>query len=211
MTTLTRRGAFTGALASIAVVGATAAAVAAPSTSPTPAGVSPELSALMAAYDAAGRAYERHEADTVEPLEADAAVRAAALPHTFMRIDGRDQSTANSDSINLAFVLTRDVTAKEKRIYFYQQWRSLLAAHKRRERTKRRILRSPAIVAAIKRQDDLSGVWADAMGAVCHYPAGTAADLHAKLAFMVKHRMFEGVDWGDVLLADAARLTKMEG
>ncbi len=211
MTTLTRRAAFTGAIAVVAVVGTTAVAVAAPPTSPTLAGVSPELLALMTAYDAAGRAYEQYQADIVEPLEADAAIRAAALPHTAMRIDGRDHSTGNSDSVNLAFVLTKDVTAREKRIDFYRRWRAMLAAHKRRERAKRRILRSPAIVAAIKQQDDLSSVWADAMGAVCHYPAGNAADLHAKLAFMVKHRMFEGVNWGDVLLADAARLTKMEG
>lgn len=211
MATLTRRAAFTGAIAGTAVVSTAAVAVAAPSTNPAPVGVSSELSALMAAYDAAGLVYEQHQADIVEPLEADAAIRAAALPHTAMRIDGREHSTANNDSVNLAFVLTKDVTAREKRIYFYQQWRSMLAAHKRRERVKRRILRSPAIIAAIKRQDDLSSVWADAMGAVCHYPASTAADLHAKLAFMVKHRMFEGINWGEELLADAARLAKLEG
>lgn len=205
---LTRRAAFTGAIASIALVGATAAAL---STSPAAAGVSPELSAFMAAYDAAGLAYERHEAEVVEPLEADAAIRAAALPHTAMKIDGRDHSTANNDSVGLAMVLTRDNTSTEKRIYFWRQWRSLLAAHKRRVRAKHRILRSPAIVAALRRQDDLSSVWADAMADVCHFPASAAADLHAKLAFMVQHKMFEGVNWGDVLLADAARLAKMEG
>jgi hypothetical protein len=165
----------------------------------------------MAAYDAAGLAYERHEAEVVEPLEANAAICAAALPHTAMNIDGRDHSTANRDSVSLAMVLTRDNTGAEKHIYFWRQWRSLLAAHKRRERAKLRILRSPAIVAALKRQDDLSNAWADAMADVCHFPASTAADLHAKLAFMVQHKMFEGVNWGDVLLADAARLKKMEG
>lgn len=41
---------------------------------------------------------------------------------------------------------------------------------------------------------------------VCHYPITTAADLRAKLAFIVQHQMGGGMDWSATLLADAERI-----
>ncbi len=41
---------------------------------------------------------------------------------------------------------------------------------------------------------------------VCHYPVTTAADLRAKLAFIVQHQMGGGMDWNATLLADAERI-----
>jgi len=46
----------------------------------------------------------------------------------------------------------------------------------------------------------------EAQLAVCRHPVTTAADLRAKLAFIVHHQMGGGMDWNATLLADAERI-----
>jgi hypothetical protein len=59
---------------------------------------------------------------------------------------------------------------------------------------------------AIADNNALNDAAAEALDRVALFPAATVADLHAKLSFMVKHDMGDGVDWLTELLADAERL-----
>lgn len=60
---------------------------------------------------------------------------------------------------------------------------------------------------AIADNNALNDAAARALHQVADFPATTAADLHAKLSFMVEHDMGDGMDWLPELLADAERLT----
>ncbi|MEE8612457.1 MAG: hypothetical protein V3V60_17255 [Sphingomonas aquatilis] len=60
-----------------------------------------------------------------------------------------------------------------------------------------------------QRSDELWAACCLAQSDVAAYPVSTAADLAAKLAFMVKHQMGDGMDWLEELHADARRVAKL--
>lgn len=64
---------------------------------------------------------------------------------------------------------------------------------------------------ANQESDDRAAADANAEYAVACFPCRTATDLHAKLAFMVARNMDDGTEWLHMLLADAARISKLEG
>jgi hypothetical protein len=52
----------------------------------------------------------------------------------------------------------------------------------------------------------LNDAWVTTMYAVCQHPVATAADLRAKLAFMVEFEMGDGMDWLPTVLEDVQRI-----
>ena len=64
-----------------------------------------------------------------------------------------------------------------------------------------------ARMAQIVDNNELNQELVDAMDAVASFPASTADDLHAKLAYMVDNNMGDGVDWLPEILADVERIT----
>lgn len=60
-----------------------------------------------------------------------------------------------------------------------------------------------------QRCDELWAACCRAQSDVAAHPVSTAADLAAKLAFMVKHQMGDGMDWLEELHADVRRVAKL--
>lgn len=60
--------------------------------------------------------------------------------------------------------------------------------------------------ANVTENNALNDAWVTAMYAVCQHPVATAADLRAKLAFMVEFEMGDGMDWLPTVLEDVQRI-----
>ncbi|RSU53980.1 hypothetical protein BRX43_03100 [Sphingomonas sp. S-NIH.Pt15_0812] len=202
-TTTTRRALLGGAgLATAALI---APAVAA--THSAPVGISPAFAALIAANAAAEKACKVYDANVCAPLTAKARTQAEALPHTAVIIRDRAFSTAVPADV----MLSRAIIAGARDKRGYRDHRTFAAAAIRRKRAEKRIWAQSGAAAASEESDRLTDVWADAQGTVAAHPVSTAADLHAKLAFMLAYGMAAEDGWFPYLVADAARVVKMEG
>ena len=203
---LNRRNIIKGAAALPAIVIAPCAIVNA-----APATVSPGLAALLA--KAAQTAAEAADYDQRVYLPALKAVTTEIdrITHTAVTIDGETGyfSTANDGAMKLASRLVEEDV--ERRLPDSAALRKLGAADTLRDRTLRQIQTRHGLAAAGDRSDALSEACSAAENAIAEHPVSTAADLAAKLAFMVDRRMGDGMDWLSELHADARRVAKMEG
>lgn len=213
--TLNRRAALTGAASAAAVMAVAGAAVAASSAA---AGVSSDLAALIAAADRLDHAATYHLNHVWKPMRdrVDAAI--ATLPHTTIEhgeaVGGGPVvwSTAKPNSVSVTrAIVDMAKGGKDMKSAGLVHARALQAAHLRRERAAATIRRKNGWDVENDRSDLMGEQSADAHDRVAVFLVRNAADLHAKVAFMVKHQMFDGMDWSDELLADAAHLAKMEG
>lgn len=203
--TTTRRGLLaTAGLASIAI----AVPVAALPTHPNPKGVSADLAALITAHDTAAADCQAFSDDVSVPTVEAAQAQADALPDVEMTINEMTFWASNRRHRALATAILAG--ARDTRDAYHKPYRSFLAAAKRRDRNVKRIYRVSGADAANDRQDAMYTVCADAQSAVAAHPVRTVADLHAKLAFMVKHDMGDGMDWTEELFADATRIAGVE-
>jgi hypothetical protein len=186
--------------------------VAAPFTSATSNdGISPHLAALIAASAAAEKAYKNYSDNVCEPLFATAKAQIAALPHTTATIHDRLYSTAVHQDVRLSGAIVAGGRGRPFAREDYREHRAFTAAAMRRQRNADRIRKHVGIGAANDEADRLSEAWADSQGAVAAHPISTAADLNAKLTFMVESEMDGESGWLSHIAADAARLVKMEG
>lgn len=212
---ISRRAALTGVASGAAVMAVSGLAVAANKPA---AGVSPDLAALIAAADHLDNAATHHFERVWKPMRdrVDAAI--AALPHTTIKhgeaVGGGPViwSTAKPNSVSVTrAIVDLAKEGKDMEDAGLVHARALQAAHLRRERAAAAIRRENGWDAENERSDAQGEQAADAHSRVAVFLVRNAADLHAKVAFMVKHQMFDGMDWSDELLADAAHLAKLEG
>lgn len=203
--TTTRRGLFaTAGLASIAIAVPVAALPARPSSK----GVSAELAALITAHDSIAADCQAFSDNVSAPTLEAAEAQANALPDVQMTINEMTFWASNRRHQALAAAILAG--ARDTRDAYHQPYRSYLAAAKRRDRATKRVHRVSGADAANDRQDAMYTMCANAQSAVAAHPVTTVADLHAKLAFMVKHDMGDGMDWTEELFADAARIAGVE-
>jgi len=203
--TTTRRGLFaTAGLASIAIAVPVASLPARPSSQ----GVSAELAALITTHDSIAADCQAFSDNVSAPTLEAAEAQANALPDVQMTINEMTFWTSNRRHQALAAAILAG--ARDTRDAYHQPYRSFLAAAKRRDRNVKRIHRVSGADAANERQDAMYTACANAQSAVAAHSVTTAADLHAKLAFMVKHDMGDGMDWTKELFADAARIAGVE-
>ncbi len=212
---VSRRAALTGVASTAAILVGAGAAVAATKSD---AGVSPDLAELIAAADRLDGAATHHFEHVWKPMRdrVDAAI--AALPHTMIEhgeaVGGGPViwSTAKPNSVSVTrAIVDLAKEGKDMEAAGLVHARALQAAHLRRERAAATIRRQNGWDAENERSDAHGEQAADAHSRVAVFLVRNAADLHAKVAFMIKHQMFDGMDWSDALLADAAHLAKMEG
>jgi hypothetical protein len=176
-----------------------------------PATVSPGLAALLAkAAQTAAEAADYDQRVYLPTLKAVTTV-IDRIPHTAVTIDGKAGyfSTANDGAMKLASRLVEEDV--ERRLPDSAALRKLVAADKLRDRTLRQIQTRHGLAAAGDRSDKLSEACSAAENAIAEYPVSTAADLAAKLTFMVERRMGDGMDWLEELHADARRIAGTEG
>jgi hypothetical protein len=203
--TTTRRGLFaTAGFAGIAIV----VPVAALPVRSNPKGVSAELAALINAHDNIAAECQAFSDNVSAPTLEAAEAQANALPDVQMTINEMTFWTSNRRHQALAAAILAG--ARDTRDAYHQPYRSFLAAAKRRDRNVKRVHRVSGADAANVRQDAMYTMCANAQSAVAAHPVTNAADLHAKLAFMVKHDMGDGMDWTEELFADAARIAGVE-
>jgi hypothetical protein len=176
-------------------------------TCSAPAGISPDFAALIAANAAAEKAFKDYDANVCAPLTAKARAQAEALPHTDVIIQDRAFTTAVPTDV----MLSRAIIAGARDKRNCREHRAFAAAAIHRKRAEKRIWAQSGAAAASEESDRLTDVWADAQGTVAAHPVSTAADLHAKLAFMLAYGMAAEDGWFPYLVADAARVAKMEG
>ena len=218
---LTRRAALSGAVASVALVGAAAAA-----TMPIPArasAVSPELTALIAAVSAAQEACNRY--NEVEWAAASkrfdtAQAAIARIPHkTFdagPTLSGTPITWTTADPAHVAVSKTIvDMAAKGQEFApaYVLAARKLRAAAARRKRQVERAIeaarQSSGLAKASDEMDALGTAWVDAEDAALAFPARTPADLAIKMECAIKWDRQES--HYDLLLADARRVAGMQG
>jgi len=191
-------------------VGLATAALIAPAVAATrsdSAELSPAFAALIAANSAAEKACKDYNANVCTPLFAAARAQWEMLPHTTAVINDRVYCTAEHQDVRLSRAIVAGIRDKKTG----RAHRDFTAAAMLRQRAKDRIWVHSGAAAAGAQADQLSDVWADAQGSVCEHPVSTATDLHAKLAFMLEYGMEAEDGWFPYLVADAARVAKMEG
>lgn len=201
---LTRRAAFTGTIASIAVVGATAA-VAQPLTNASAASVSPDLARLLAEYRAAKHAYDHHCETVSEPAEerfvAGRAHAEASNPHVTMTIDmaqcglelpAKMVTTANAFDVRMAERCASysyepaDLWTADQRRYFAEERAFNTARIERDARIHSAIQDARRASGIDDAQEVENGLWdkvSEAQSSVVEMPPRSMADLTAKLAF----------------------------
>ncbi|WP_428968807.1 hypothetical protein ACQR50_14200 [Sphingomonas sp. Xoc002] len=205
-TETTRRALFGGA----GLVALAAAVPAVASTMSTSSGVSPALAKLIAAADEAKRQCDDFDTATYDPLKARTDALIDAVPHVTVDIQNSPfWTTAESAAVSLA----RDIVRGDPgRLHpSSAQLRRLVAADLHRTRQAQRMKRQTGLQAAYDRSNALADTMATTEWDVALFPCETAADLHAKLAFMMTRQMDDGVAVLDVLLPDAARIANKEG
>lgn len=205
-TETTRRALLGGAgLATAALIAPAAAAA-----SSAPVGLSPAFAALIAANAAAEKACKDYQAGVYSPLAEAVRAKMDALPHTTTVIRGTTYSTAVQADVHFIRAIVKGAARLPAAKEHCRQHRTFTAAAMRRQRAAQRIWDASAAPAACEESDRLVYAWGDAQGAVLEYPVSTATDLHAKLSFMVTHQMEAEDGWFPYLVADAARVAKME-
>lgn len=207
MTTETTRRALFGGAGLVALVAAVPAVAA---TMSAISGVSPALATLIAAADEAKRQCDDFDTNTYDPLKARTDALVEAVPHVTVDIKNSPfWSTAEPAAVSLA----RDIVRGDpgRRHPSSAQLRRLVAADLHRTRQALRLKRQTGLRAAYDRSNALADAMATTEWDVALFPCETAADLHAKLAFMTARQMDDGVALLDVLLPDAARIANKEG
>lgn len=217
---LNRRNIIGGAAALPAIVIASCG-VATPATASA---LSPDFAAVLADAAAASEALTFHEARVYAPAKARADALIATLPHTTVHagpsLTGGQVvwSTNKPSSVAAARSIVRMAReGKNMAGAGLSHARALLAAHLRRERAAVRIYRDTGCATAVQRSDQLGNAWVDAQGVVGRHPVRTAADLAAKLAFMIENDMEgdgmagNGTGWLEILHSDARRVAGLEG
>lgn len=205
-TETTRRALFGGA----GLVALAAAVPAVASTMAATSDVSPALTKLIAAADEAKRQCDDFDTATYDPLKARTDALIEAVPHVTVDIKSSPfWTTAEPAAVSLA----RDIVRGDPgRLHpSSAQLRRLVAANLHRTREARRLKRQTGLWAAYDRSNALADAMATTEWDVARFPCETAADLHAKLAFMTVRKMDDGVALLDVLLPDAARIANVEG
>jgi len=205
-TETTRRALFGGA----GLVALAAAVPAVASTMSASLGVSPALAKLIAAADEAKRQCDDFDTATYDPLKARTDALVEAVPHVTVDIKNSPfWTTAEPAAVSLA----RDIVRGDpgRRHPSSAQLRRLVAADLHRTRQAQRLRRQTGLRAAYDRSNALADAMATTEWDVALFPCETAADLHAKLAFMTARQMDDGVALLDVLLPDAARIANKEG
>lgn len=158
-----------------------------------------------------------HNQHVYLPAHARATAAITALPHTTLDAGpsmggGRViWSTDKPSTVGVArSIVEMAAEGKDMQGAGLRFARTLMAAQRRRERAISRISRDTGCAEASDRSDALSEACSAAQSAVAAYPVSSATDLAAKLAFMVKHQMGDGMDWLEELHADARRVAKLE-
>lgn len=179
--------------------------------------LSPDFVAVLNKAAQASAALGHHDQHVHLPAKARAFAAIEALPHTIVHVGPSLTggqvvwSTEKPSTVAIArSIVNMAREGKDMAGAGLTHARALTAAHLRRERAISRILRDTGTAAAVERSDELGNECADAQSAVAAHPVSTAADLAAKLAFMVKHQMGDGMDWLEELHADARRVAKLE-
>ncbi len=177
-----------------------------------------EFASLLREAERADGELTYHNQHVYLPAHARATAAIAALPHTSLDAGpsmggGRViWSTAKPSTVGVArSIVEMAAEGKDMQGAGLRFARTLMAAQRRRERAIGRISRDTGCAEASDRCDTLSEACSAAQSAVAAHPVSTAADLAAKLAFMVKHQMGDGMDWLEELHADARRVAKLEG
>lgn len=210
MATQTTRRALLGGAGLAAAVAIVPAVAAVGSAGPL---ASPELTALIAAAERAGVETARHHTEVVEPAMAYARDAIAALPHT--TLDAGESfsggrviwSTSKPSTVAIArSIVDMAKEGKDMEGAGLQYARTLTAAQRLRERAIARIHRDCGLDAECERNDAMNNALAELQNEVAAFPVSTAIDLRAKLSFMVKNQMGDGIDWLDGLLTDADRI-----
>lgn len=207
MTTETTRRALLGGAGLVALAAAVPAVA---STMSASSGVSPALAKLIAAADEAKHQCDNFDTVTYDPLKARTDALIDAVPHVTVDIQNSPfWTTAEPAAVSLA----RDIVRGDpgRRHASSAQLRRLVAADLRRTRQIQRLRRQTGLTAAYNRSNALADAMATTEWDVALFPCETAADLHAKLAFMMARQMDDGVAVLDVLLPDAARIANKEG
>ncbi|WP_426256845.1 hypothetical protein [Sphingomonas sp. DC2300-3] len=217
---LNRRNIIGGAAALPAIAIASYGATASASAST----LSPDFAAVLADAAAVNAALIEHDKRVYAPAKARADALIAALPHTTVHagpsLTGGEVvwSTDKPNSIAVARSIVNMARKGRDMAGAGDSYaRALLAAHLRRERAASRIYRDTGCSAAVQRSNQLGNAWVDAQGVVGRHPVRTAADLAAKLAFMIKNDMEgdgmagNGGGWLEILHADARRVAGREG
>lgn len=174
------------------------------------AGVSPVLLALIANADRLGAHAASYGRDVYDPARDRLLAAEAHFPHVDVPgFRGATWTTDDTRRVENARMWTskdRQLATADQRDEFAAMQRLVAAHDDRQARVDKAGDR--AAYNRIHEEDDENGArTAEAIDAVANFPAATARDLHAKLAFMVKHDWGNGMDWLPELLADAERLT----
>ncbi len=217
--TTTRRGLLRMGT-SVAAYGAGAAliaggcALAGEAKGATPA-VSPELTRLIALYDAHDARLIAFYRDTFNPAHERHIEMTSALPH--VEVDGslagdgrRMWSTSRRLDVGEARgIATMPTTGQsitpiwlDKR----RRARSFYAAHLRRERAFARAERVSGAQAASEVEDQMHEAIQPTLGAIHRFPVASAADLAAKLAFIERAETMDLASILPIVTADARRL-----
>lgn len=208
----TRRGVLCGV--GLAAVGTAIPAAAAVVSDPSDR--SAEFASLLSEAEQADAVLTYHNQHVYLPAHARAKAAITALPHT--SVDAGPSmgggrviwSTAKPSTVGVArSIVEMAAEGKDMQGAGLRFARTLTAAQCRRERAISRISRDTGCTEAANRSDALSEACSAAQSAVAAYPVSSAADLAAKLAFMVKHQMGDGMDWLEELHADARRVAKL--
>lgn len=208
----TRRDVLCGVgLAAVGAAIPAAAVVSAPSDR------SAEFASLLREAEQADATLTHHNQHIYQPAHARATAAITALPHTTLDAGpsmggGRViWSTAKPSTVGVArSIVEMAAEGKDMQGAGLRFARTLMAAQRRRERAISRISRDTGCAEASDRSDALSEACSATQSAVAAYPVSSAADLAAKLAFMVKHQMGDGMDWLEELHADARRVATLE-
>jgi hypothetical protein len=209
---LNRRNIIGGAAALPAIVIASCGATSAAAET-----LSPDFAAVLDKSAQASAALARHDQHVHLPAKARASRAIEALPHTTVyagpSLTGGQVvwSTEKPSTVAIARSIV-DMAREGKDLAGagLTHARALTAAHLRRERAISRIMRDTGTSAAVELSDELGNECSAAQCDVASYPVNTATDLAAKLAFMVKHQMGDGMDWLEELHADARRVARLE-
>lgn len=184
---------------------------------PRPTDSSAEFASLLREAERADAALTHHNQHVYLPAHARATAAITALPHTTLDAGpsmggGRViWSTAKPSTVGVArSIVEMAAEGKDMQGAGLRFARTLMAAHRRRERAISRISRDTGCAGASDRRDALSEACSAAQSAVAAYPVSSATDLAAKLAFMVEHEMGDGMDWLEELHADARRIANLE-
>ena len=216
---LTRRAALSGAVASVALVGAAAAA-----TMPIAAkgSISSEFASLLGRAEAAQRAAERHGIEVADPAGERFRAAVAAVerqtPHFSVDAgkahDGDRLVWSTMNPTHVALTKTYVQMGREGRpwpVSTIAAARKFQAAHLRRTRTIGRATERARITSGFTQanidNDALGNAWFRAQDAVTTFPVRNAADLAAKIARIIE---WDLSDRYDELLADATRLANLE-